>query len=212
MIDELLSTSDESDWATLLAKARSGDCAALGQVWQHLRNYLLTVAGQGMRGSLRSKLDASDIVQQSLLEAQQNFDTFSGDSEEEMRAWLVKLVRHNLIDCARRYCQTQHRDVSREVSLERSGRCADLVSEQASASSILCRRESDEELQRAIDQLSGKHQRLLEMRHRQGLSYAEIGLRFNMNEISVRKLWSRTVHQLREILAKNHGYRPTQPR
>jgi RNA polymerase sigma-70 factor (ECF subfamily) len=212
MIDEMLSTSDEPDWSTLLAKARGGDCAALGQVWQHLRNYLLTVAGQGIRGNLRSKLDASDIVQQSLLEAQQSFGSFSGDSEEEMRAWLVKLVRHNLIDSARRFCETQHRDVSREVSLERSGRDADLVSEQASASSILSRRETDEELLRAINQLSRKRQRLLEMRHRQGLSYAEIGLRLNMTEISVRKMWSRTLHQLRDILAANHGYRPTQPR
>jgi RNA polymerase sigma-70 factor (ECF subfamily) len=129
-----------------------------------------------------------------------------------MRAWLVKLVKHNLIDTARRYCQTQHRDVAREVSLERSGRSVDLVSEQVSASSILCRRETDEELLRAIGQLSIKHQKLLEMRHRQGLSYAEIGKRLNMTEISVRKLWSRTLHQLRDLLAANHGYRPSQPR
>jgi RNA polymerase sigma-70 factor, ECF subfamily len=202
----------DTEWNALLEAARQGDARALGKICEQVRNYLLLAADRGLSDGLRAKLGASDIVQQTMLEAQQGFARFAGTSEEELRAWLVKIVEHNLIDSARRYRQTQQRDVSREVPIDTGDGQLEIAGRQKTASSIVRRRETDEELLRAVGQLPSRHREVIELRHRQGLSYAEIGAKMGMTEVAARKLWSRAVATLREELAANNELQPSKPR
>lgn len=207
----LIQQSLDCDWNDLLDAARQGDEQALGQVCEQMRNYLLLTADRGLYDGLRAKLGASDIVQQAMLEAHQDFDRFAGSTEEEFRAWLVKIVEHTLLDAGRRYRQTQQRDLSREVSIVDKQR-NEIASPQATPSSLLCRREQDEALLRAVNQLSPRRRQIIELRHRQGWPYEQIALELGMTEVATRKLWSRTVDELRKKLAASDGCQPTQPR
>jgi DNA-directed RNA polymerase specialized sigma24 family protein len=60
--------------------------------------------------------------------------------------------------------------------------------------------------------LPSRRQRIIELRHRRWLSYAEIGEELDLTEAAARKLWSRTVEDLRKALSADHAERPTQPR
>lgn len=207
-----MSQSLDDDWNDLLDAARAGDEQALGQVCEQVRGYLLLTADRGLYDGLRAKLGASDVVQQSMLEAQQDFDRFVGSSKAELRAWLVRIVEHTLLDASRRYRQTQRRDLSREVSVDGSNECAKIAARQATASSLLCRRERDEALMRAVNQLPPRRRRIIELRHRDGWPYERIAREMGMTEVAARKLWSRAVEELQRKLVASDDCRPTQPR
>ena len=98
--------------AQWLPAARQGSREALGQALQACRNYLLLVASKELDPELQAKGGASDLVQQTFLEAQCDFARFQGSSEDELLAWLRRLLLHNLGDFTRRYRDTSKRAVS----------------------------------------------------------------------------------------------------
>ena len=49
------------------------------------------------------KVDASDLVQETMLEAYRDFDRFQGRSEQEWMAWLRKILAHNVADLSARF-------------------------------------------------------------------------------------------------------------
>src|SRR4051794_12098658 len=86
-----------------LASAQAGCPAALGQALEACRNYLLWIARREIDPDLQSKGGASDLVQETFMEARRDFASFRGDSEQELLAWLRRLLLNNLSNFVRRY-------------------------------------------------------------------------------------------------------------
>src|SRR5436309_11564949 len=87
------------------------------QEWslERYRAYLHLLARLQLDPRLRSKLDSSDIVQQTLLRAHQGLEAFRGRSEQELVAWLRTILAHTV---ANELCR--FRQAKRDVALERS--------------------------------------------------------------------------------------------
>src|SRR5262249_10778161 len=94
--------------AELIAKALAGDAAALDWLFACCREYLALIARTRVETWLRAKVDASDLVQQTMMEAYRGFDRFHGGSEGEWLAWLRGILDHNAADFVRHY-QSQKR-------------------------------------------------------------------------------------------------------
>ncbi len=201
-----------TEWDELLAAARQGDDFALGQMCERFRAYLLLLATSDLGDDLRAKLGASDVVQQAMLDVCRDFETFRGNSEAEFRSWIKRLVQHNLIDTNRSFRQTERRKTSRETPIDQTTQRLDFKGDAKTASSILQRRETDEQLLRAISRLPEKHRRIVELRHRDGLSYAEIAAQMGMTEAAARKLWSRTLQSLRSELTVDEATGRNRPK
>ena len=197
-------------WNELIQAARDGDDGALNEIWQQLRAYLLIFADQRMDDGLKGKLDASDIVQHSLMEAHRDFGSFRGQTEDELKSWSSRLVVHNLMDAGRRFRQSQQRSVAKEVAWDTLSDMS-AARHQTSASSLVRRRETDDELLRAVAQLPERSQQVLELRHRMGLSHAEVAEELGMTEAAARKLWSRIVEELQERLSPPNVTFPVRP-
>jgi WD40 repeat protein len=78
------------DASQFLPAARAGSSEALGQALEICRGYLLRVANQGLNADLRAKGGASDLVQETFLEAQRDFGCFQGAScgwDKTVRLW-----------------------------------------------------------------------------------------------------------------------------
>jgi RNA polymerase sigma-70 factor (ECF subfamily) len=89
----------------------------LGQRLERCRPYLRLLARLQLGPRLQGKLDPSDVVQQTLLEAHKKREQFRGSSEEEWLAWLRQGLAHNLADALRALGRAK-RDAARERSLE----------------------------------------------------------------------------------------------
>src|SRR5262245_50381829 len=102
----------------LLQEAHRGDAAAAGQLLELYRRYLALLARVQIGQRLQGKVDASDLVQETFLEAHRNFARFRGTSEAELVQWLRQILAANLADLFRRYLGTQGRDVRLERDIE----------------------------------------------------------------------------------------------
>ena len=84
---------------------------ALGEGWsvEAYRDYLALLARLQIGGRLRSKLSASDVVQQTILQAHTKQSQFQGRTESEWLAWIRAILANVLAGAARRF-ETQARD------------------------------------------------------------------------------------------------------
>ena len=105
----------------LLARARTDDPRQLDLLFAQCRNFLGIVARAQVESWLRAKVDASDLIQQTLLEAYRDFQRFRGSTEAEWLAWLRQILTHNAANFVRHYRATGKRQAHREVSLAQPG-------------------------------------------------------------------------------------------
>jgi len=101
----------------LLRHARTGDGSALGRLLELYRNYLKLLARLQIDRRLQVKLDASDVVQETFLEAHRDFGQFRGTTEGELVSWLRQILVTNLANLVRHYRGTQRRDIRLEREL-----------------------------------------------------------------------------------------------
>src|SRR5262249_23617082 len=144
---------------------------------------------------LREKGGASDLVQQTFLEAQTAFPRFQGGTQDELLAWMRKLLRNNLIDFTRRFRDVAKRSSEREVAIdaqETPSQSASMVAaETPSPSGHAIAHERDQALHEAIDRLPDDYRSVLRARYEQGQSFEAIAEQMGRSREAVRKLWAR---------------------
>jgi RNA polymerase sigma-70 factor (ECF subfamily) len=196
------------DAVRLLAAARAGSGEALGQALEACRDYLLLVADRELDAALRAKGGASDLVQETFLEAHRDFSGFHGNSADELRAWLRRLLLNNLADFARQYRGTAKRDVGQEAPLEAgdssSERGAGLAADTPSPSGQAMANEQADALERAMRRLPDEYRQVLTLRHQEQLAFEEIGQQMQRTANAARMLWLRAVERLQEELGLSH--------
>lgn len=192
-------TEKPNDLTALLLAARLGSHSSLGLALDRFREYLLLIANQELSEELRPKVGSSDLVQESFIEAQRDFQQFHGTTAEEWMAWLRRILLNNLEDHARRYQQRAKRQVSREVSLDGDSPdnvAADLIAAADAPSAAMRRREEWQSLDQAVSRLSEPYQQVLRLRYWENQSLDEIGQVMGRSSEAVRKLWFRAVREL----------------
>jgi RNA polymerase sigma-70 factor (ECF subfamily) len=183
--------------------ARQGSPEALGQVLEYCRPYLLAVANEQLETDLQAKAGASDLVQDTFVEAHRDFAVFRGRSEEELLTWLRQILLHNLANVRRHYRGTEKRQLQREVSIDtasddelRGG----LVDDGSSPSAQVRAREQDAALERALEELPESYRQVIQWRSLERCSFEEIGQRLHCSAGAARKLWTRAVEKLQRLL------------
>jgi len=197
----------DSDVIQLLSRARDGDESAREELFAKCRSYVAVVARAHVEGRLRKKVDASDLVQQTLLEAHRGLKDFRGGTQEEWLAWLKGILTHNATDFVRRYCGTEKRQIQREVPLhdarsDHSGRLRNDPSDPGeSPSQLILRHERELEVAEAIEQLPEDYRDVIMLRNLQRLPFNDVADRMGRSRGAVQMLWLRALRQLETILS-----------
>lgn len=169
------------------------------------RPYLGLLARLQIDPRLRGKIDPSDVVQQTLLNAHEKIEQFRGRTEAEWLAWVRQILAHNLAAAVRRY-GTQARDLGRERSLEAgleqsSARIESwLAADQSSPSQQAVRHERLLHLAAGLGRLPADQREAIELHHLRGLPVAEVGQRMGRTRAAVVGLLFRGLRTLRQAL------------
>jgi RNA polymerase sigma-70 factor, ECF subfamily len=202
---------DGADVSQLLQQARQGDAAARERLFELCRSYLGFIARAQVETWLRRKVDASDLVQQTMLEAHCDFARFEGESEKEFLAWLRKILGHNAADFVRRYRGTAKRAAGREVPLRDPADSAAVGAAEpaapgASPSQEFLQLDAELRVTAALEELPPDYQEVIVLRNLQRLPFNEVAQRMQRSRPAVQMLWMRAIHKLREGLeARGEG-------
>jgi len=171
---------------------------------QRFREYLKLLAHNQLDSLLAQQIDASDVVQQTMLDAMDNLEQFRGRSEADFLSWLRQILANNLID-AHRYHRRAKRDVARNRSLDESVfesfHRVDLLAQSCSTpSQHAIKIEQLLRLPEALCALSDAQREAIVLHHLQGLKLAETAKRMGKSEAAVCGLLHRGLKRLHENL------------
>jgi RNA polymerase sigma-70 factor (ECF subfamily) len=201
-----MSRSDDQT-RDLIRRARAGSHEALGRLLEGCRPYLLRIAGEVLDPRLQAKGGASDLVQETFVEAVRDFGEFTGDSEAELLVWLRHHLRYRVAKFIRRYREAAKRAAGREVPLDAGSSSfatrPALADAQLTPNECALADERDHLLEQALERLPEEYRHVIDLRYRQGLSFEEIGVALGRTPNSARKLWARAIERLKHDLRAN---------
>jgi RNA polymerase sigma-70 factor (ECF subfamily) len=193
------------DAAHHLPAARAGSSEALGQLLEACRGYLLRIANEGVAADVQAKGGASDLVQETFLEAHRDFARFQGNTEAELLAWLRCLLLNNVANFARCY-RAGKRQVGREVPLAGSDSSTTggvgFGANTSTPSMEAMAREKAEAVARALERLPEDYRRVIALRNQERREFEEIGRLMERSADAARRLWSRAIERLQQELDK----------
>ena len=172
---------------------------------ERYRNYLRLLAGVKLASRPGSRIDPSDIVQETLLEAYERRELYRGDNDAERAGWLRAILARNVAEALRAQGR-QKRDVRRERSLEQemaesSARLGALLAANGpSPSECAAQHEQAIELANALARLSADQREALLLHYWQGCPLTEVSARLERTPGSVAGLLKRGLKNLREQL------------
>jgi RNA polymerase sigma factor (sigma-70 family) len=168
----------------LLEKLTSGDDAAAEHVFRSYEPYLRMVVRRHLSPELRSKFDSIDVVQSvwvHLLRGFREADRHFTDLNH-LRAFLVQLTRHRLIDRLRHLRPA----LEREQPLEGTGLEYHLSESGPRPGDSL---QADELWEQLLELCPPAHQEILRLK-REGALTGEVAARTGLNEGSIRRILS----------------------
>jgi RNA polymerase sigma-70 factor, ECF subfamily len=197
------------DSQQLLDSAKQGDESAKGELLNRFQPYLNVIAHRMLDERLQGRLDFSDIVQTTFLEASRDFGSFRGESIESLLAWLSNILRNNVATAHQEHLATQKRSARKEVKIRATSDSGGsslgmedlLPSETSTPSQRVMRNEAAVVLAACLDKIPETQREAIRLRYLEGLPLKQIADRIGKSEMAVAGLLKRGLQALREEMA-----------
>ncbi len=197
----------------LVDRAAQGD----NQAWERLlsdnRLRLRRMISLRMDRRLQGRIDPSDVIQESYVEAAQRLHEYTKNPSVPFFVWLRWIVGQRLMEQHRRHLGAQARDASRDVSLYQgkfpeastADLAANLLANISTPSQAAIRMEEQRRLQDALDALDPIDREILVLRHFEQLSNGEAAQVLDLDKSTASKRYTRALIRLKEVIVAMSG-------
>lgn len=207
---------EPQDTQELLAGVEAGKADAVNNLLDRHRDAVRRMIDLRMDRVLQRRVDASDIVQDVMIEANRRLNDYLKNPIMPFHLWLRQMAKDHLIDAHRRHRVAARRSMDREqpiVSSERDDRSAvDLAGElrdhQMTPAAMATWRELERRFGEACDQLEDKDREIVLMRHFERLSNSEVAEALDLTPQAASMRHLRAMRRLREKLGDEENAAP----
>jgi RNA polymerase sigma-70 factor (ECF subfamily) len=202
-----------ADTNDLLQRARTGEQAALNDIFAQYQERLRRMVDMRLDRRLQARLDAADVVQDAFVEVAQRFSEYLADPKLPLLLWLRLVVGERLMKLHRHHLGAQMRDAGLEVSIYRealpaassAALAAHLLGKYTSPTRAAVRAERMLRVQEALNTLNPIDREILSLRHFEQLTRAEAAQSLGIEEAAAAKRYVRALKRLKEVLAGMPG-------
>jgi RNA polymerase sigma-70 factor (ECF subfamily) len=202
-------TEDNEVPQDLLRRAADGDQAALAELLTPHRVRLKRMVKLRLNQRLQGRVDASDVIQDALLEASQRLREYLDGPGMPFFLWLRHLAGQKLIDVHRRHLGAQKRDAGLEISLHHgawpvasgASLAEQLLGRLTSPSQAAMKAELRLRVQEALNSLEPLDREVLALRHFEQLSTAETAAALGIGKSAASSRYVRALKRLKDLLA-----------
>jgi RNA polymerase sigma-70 factor, ECF subfamily len=197
----------------MLRNAAAGEAQALNGLLDAFRDPIRRMVRARMDRRMAARVDASDVVQDVLIEATRRLPDYVRGPAMPFRLWLRQIAQDRMIDLHRRH-RAQRRDVTREQATGKSGLddassldlAAQLVDSELTPAAHVIRQELQRRFYTALDELRDDDREIVLMRHVEQLGNGEVAEALGLTPAAAGMRYLRALRRLREVL----GERPSQ--
>ncbi|MDA1231903.1 MAG: sigma-70 family RNA polymerase sigma factor [Planctomycetota bacterium] len=192
----------------LLREVGEGDRSAVNRLLDRHREAVRRMVQMRLDHAVARRVDASDVVQDVLLEASQRLSDYIRSPPMPFHLWLRQLAKDRIIDMHRRHRAAQRRSVDREQNMSSFGTdeqsAADLTAllrdaELTPAASAL-RKEMEERFVLVLDKLEESEREIIIMRHFEHLGNGDVAEALGLSAPAAGMRYLRAIRRLRELL------------
>lgn len=196
--------------AFLLNRAKTGDESAIGDLLDLHRERLLKMIQTRLNPRIRKRVDASDVMQESYLEAVKRLPEYLNGPQAPFFLWLRQITGYKIIDVHRRHLATQGRNADLEVGHVDRGwpkatsvcLATQVIDHLTTPSQILVKQETRAALQEAINGMNPNDREILALRHFEELTNEEAASEMGITPAAASKRFVRALQRLHGILVE----------
>jgi RNA polymerase sigma-70 factor (ECF subfamily) len=198
-------TTDPRD-VDLLERAQQGDAQAVDELFNRHREYLHAIVALRMDRQMQSRVDASDIIQETYLQTSRRMDDYLRRRPMPFRLWLRKSAYECLIQLRRRHVSAQQRAVAAELPLPAASSAAQAALAFADSGTTPSQHVSRSDLANcvrlALAEIDEQDREILLMRTYEGLTNQEVSLVLEIEPDAASKRYGRALIRLRNLLVQ----------
>jgi RNA polymerase sigma-70 factor (ECF subfamily) len=194
----------------LIDNAKAGQADAAGQLLDRHRESLRRMIELRLDRKIKQRIDASDIVQEVMIEANRRLQTYLDDPVMPFHLWLRQMARDRIIDAHRRHRGSVKRSVDREqamvapAALDRSTMelAAQLCDPELTPAAAATMHELQRRFQAALETMDDHDREIVLMRHFEQLSNQDVAKALGLTEPAASMRYLRAIRKLRKMLAE----------
>ncbi len=191
----------------LLDRARHGDGDAVNRLLDRHRASIRRMIDRRMDRVMQRRVDASDIVQDVMLEANRRLADYLSNPALPFQTWLRHMARDRLIDAHRRHRVAAARSLDREVPLVAAGEdasspdgAARIADRELTPAAAATWHELEHRFASAVERLDEDDRRIVLLRHFEHLSTAEAAEALGLSKPAAGMRYLRAMRRLRVLL------------